>query len=261
MKAYILLLFAFVSFFGFSQQKRFEIDWQCTILLQTSNSSIEVPSFNKKHFTFDYSTGLNFYAHWDITMPINQNSVELVDISYTTISVAELKSLPLNTIPSAVKFNFKNTTARNKRTAFVEISPIIKENGIYKKITAFTVNYNTSSSSNASVSFQSTQAISNSVLSSGSWYKFYVEKSGVYRLSRSFLSQLGINTNVDPRTIKIFGNGGAMLPFGNTSNYPLDLTENAVKFVGEQDGVFNSDDYILFYAEGPKGNTDDTAIT
>src|SRR5690606_12978067 len=99
-----------------------------------------------------------------------------------------------------------------------------------------------------------------SVLSSGSWYKFYVEKSGVYRLSRSFLSQLGINTNVDPRTIKIFGNGGAMLPFENTSNYPLDLTENAVKFVGEQDGVFNSDDYILFYAEGPKGNIDDTAI-
>src|SRR5690606_35457421 len=200
MKTYILLLFAFVSFFGFSRSKRFEIDWQGTILLQTSNSSIEVPSFDKKHFNFDYATGLSFFAQWDITMPINENSAELIDVSYTTISIAELKSLPLNTIPSAIKFNFKNSTARGKRTAFIEISPIIKENGIYKKITAFTINYNTNSPFNASQSIQSIQAISNSVLSSGSWYKFYVEKSGVYRLSRSFLSQLGVNTNVDPRT-------------------------------------------------------------
>jgi hypothetical protein len=260
MKTYILLLFAFVSFFSFSQQKRFEINWQGTILLQTSNSSIEVPSFDKEHFAFDYTTGLSFYAQWDNTTPINENSVELTDISYTTISSSELKSLPLNTIPSSVKFNFKNTIARDKRSAFIELSPIIKENGVFKKITAFTINFNTSSSFNTSQSFQSTQAISNSVLSSGSWHKFYVEKSGVYRLSRSFLSQLGVNTNVDPRTIKIFGNGGAMLPFSNSSNYPFDLTENAIKFVGEQDGVFNNDDFILFYAEGPKGNPDDPAI-
>src|SRR5690606_10926077 len=65
---------------------------------------------------------------------------------------------------------------------------------------------------------------------------------------------------VDPRTIKIFGNGGAMLPFVNSSDYPMDLTENAIKFVGEQDGVFNNEDYILFYAEGPKGNVDDVTI-
>ncbi|MFT5244114.1 MAG: hypothetical protein ACI8QQ_002048, partial [Psychroserpens sp.] len=32
---------------------------------------------------------------------------------------------------------------------------------------------------------------------------------------------------------------------------PIDLQENAIRFVGEEDGVFNNDDYILFYAEGP----------
>ena len=44
-----------------------------------------------------------------------------------------------------------------------------------------------------------------------------------------------------------------MLPMVNNSDYPLDLRENAIKFVGEEDGVFNSNDYILFYAIGPKG--------
>ncbi len=94
--------------------------------------------------------------------------------------------------------------------------------------------------------------LTNSVLSSGSWYKFYVDKSGVFRLTKGFLDQIGVDTNVDPRTIKIFGNGGAMLPLVNEAFYPNDLTENAIKFIGEQDGTFDDNDFILFYAEGPR---------
>ena len=41
-----------------------------------------------------------------------------------------------------------------------------------------------------------------------------------------------------------------MLPLLNSTIYPYDLTENAIQFIGENDGVFNDDDYILFYAEG-----------
>ena len=44
-----------------------------------------------------------------------------------------------------------------------------------------------------------------------------------------------------------------MLPLSNSEPYPLDLTENAIKFIGEEDGEFNGDDYILFYAEGVTG--------
>jgi hypothetical protein len=36
----------------------------------------------------------------------------------------------------------------------------------------------------------------------------------------------------------------------NSINYPNDLIENAIKVVGEEDGIFNNDDYILFYGEG-----------
>ena len=72
-------------------------------------------------------------------------------------------------------------------------------------------------------------------------------------MSKGFLNSLGINTNsVDPRNIKIYGNGGRMLPLLNSANYPFDLVENAVKFVGEDDGSFDNGDYILFYGEGPK---------
>ena len=37
----------------------------------------------------------------------------------------------------------------------------------------------------------------------------------------------------------------------------MDLTENAIQFIGENDGVFDTQDYILFYAEGmDKWNND-----
>nr|WP_313791465.1 C25 family cysteine peptidase [Lacinutrix neustonica] len=83
----------------------------------------------------------------------------------------------------------------------------------------------------------------------------------VFKLSKNFLQQLGISVNnIDPRTIGIYGNGGEMIPYLNDATYPIDPVENAIKVVGEADGVFNDDDYILFYGVGPKGLVDNTAI-
>src|SRR5690606_27725311 len=133
---------------------------------------------------------------------------------YASISISELKSLPLSTIPRTPKLMLRNASARNKNTIYLQLSPIIKQNGVYKKITSFTVNY--SESFNRNMAAQQIPEIFNSVLSSGNWYRFYVDRSGVFKISKDFLKQLGVKTNVDPRTIKIFGNGGAMLPFDNS---------------------------------------------
>ena len=205
--------------------------------------------FNKENFNFNYSSGLKFFAEWGNDTFINEASVTLSSVNYSTISNSELKDLPENLIPTSPLIILKNTIARDKQFASLQVSPIIKENGIYKKITSFVINYDSQVNRNA----QNSQIIINSVLSTGNWHRFYVDKTGVFRLSKSFLNQIGVNTNVDPRTIRIYGNGGAMLPLENDVDYPIDLTENAIKFVGEEDGAFNDNDYILFYAEGPTG--------
>ena len=54
-------------------------------------------------------------------------------------------------------------------------------------------------------------------------------KRNVKKIGKSFLSSLGLNTNIDPRTIKVYGNGGRMLPLANDEFYPIDLTENAIR--------------------------------
>ena len=85
----------------------------------------------------------------------------------------------------------------------MEVSPIINDNGVIKKITSFNITY---SSGNSGRTGLGTQVITNSVLRSGEWYKFYVDTTGVFKLSKSFLNQLGVSVNtVDPRTIRIFG--------------------------------------------------------
>ena len=88
--------------------------------------------------------------------------------------------------------------------------------------------------------------VSNSALASGDWYKFKVDQTGVYRIDKSFLSSIGMNSdNLDPRTIKIFGNGGKVLPFKNIDNNEFDLIENSIQIIGEEDGSFDNNDFIL----------------
>ena len=92
----------------------------------------------------------------------------------------------------------------------------------------------------------------NSVLSTGQFFKIGVVDNGVYKITRSQMVQMGFDVNnLDPRNIKIFGNGGAMLPQPNSMPIYDDLYENAIYVKGEEDGKFDSDDFILFYGESP----------
>ncbi|MFT3845560.1 MAG: type IX secretion system sortase PorU [Lacibacter sp.] len=93
---------------------------------------------------------------------------------------------------------------------------------------------------------------SNSVLASGSWYKISVKNTGVYKIDAAFLQSLGINTsNLSSSSIRLFGNGGQMLPEANIIARADDLTENAIHVSDGGDGIFNGSDYFLFYADGP----------
>ena len=91
----------------------------------------------------------------------------------------------------------------------------------------------------------------NSVLSSGDWFKFSVDTTGVFKIDKNFLQQLGVATNnLNPKKIHIYGNGGNLLPVLNSDFRYNDLQENAIYIKGENDGSFDSSDFILFYAKG-----------
>ncbi len=92
---------------------------------------------------------------------------------------------------------------------------------------------------------------SESVLNSGDWYKIGVLTSGIYKLTYSDLQNLGIDVdNINPEKIQIYGQFSGMLSEANDIERADDLLEDAIKVVGEEDGAFNTDDYILFAAQG-----------
>ena len=256
MKKKILILLLLISAGGHAQQKRYNIVWEKPQTLLGENFSIEVPSFNEAYFNYSLDEGILFVDQWESKGLVNESSITITNVVYQSISKIDLKDLELNKIPTKLSFKLKNSVSRNKTYTFFQLSPIIKDkNGSYKKITSFQLNYKKgaeSISSSLSKS-SSSRAVTNSVLNSGEWYRFYVDTTGVFKLSATFLERLGVKVNnVDPRTIKLFGHGGRMIPYSNAVAYPYDVPENAIKFIGEEDGEFNNDDYILFYAQGPK---------
>ncbi len=91
-----------------------------------------------------------------------------------------------------------------------------------------------------------------SVLSNGSWYKLSILKSGVYKIDGSFLKKSGLDLKqIKPESIQLFGNGGGVLPQANADKRIDDLTENSIMLVGMDDGIFDLEDYILFWGNSP----------
>ena len=93
----------------------------------------------------------------------------------------------------------------------------------------------------------------NSVLSSGEWYKIATNQNSVYKLDYSDLNSMGIDvSNVNISNIKIYGNGGGMLPSLNSDFRYDDLIENSIKIHDlNNNNFFDYEDYILFYGQSP----------
>lgn len=90
-----------------------------------------------------------------------------------------------------------------------------------------------------------------SVLASGDWFKIKIPADGIYKITAQQLRSAGLDLNtINPRNIALYGNPGGMLPQPNAAARPTDLAEMSITVRGEEDGRFDNDDFILFFAQG-----------
>ena len=87
---------------------------------------------------------------------------------------------------------------------------------------------------------------SESVLNTGTFIKVRVQETGVYSISYETLKDWGLQ----PENVAVLGYGGAMLSENFTLSHWDDLPVVAIYMETGADGVFNSGDRILFYAQG-----------
>ena len=97
-----------------------------------------------------------------------------------------------------------------------------------------------------------------SVLASGNWYKISVSSQGVFKMDPGFFSSLGISGTIPAAAIRVYGKRQGQLPESNQAFYIDDLEELAIQVVDGGDGVFNGNDYVLFYSTGPHSWVTDT---
>jgi len=90
----------------------------------------------------------------------------------------------------------------------------------------------------------------------GEWIQFFLENDGITSISHSQLNNTASNIlNKDPRSFSIFMNnelGRSRTQLIN-QEIPSNLVELGILITGEEDGVFDLEDKIIFYGRGPSG--------
>jgi hypothetical protein len=209
----------------------------------------------KKVLSFDNAVADDLAAdipYYSSDAEIGSVSIVLKDIK-TIALTSEEKLLVKSKVSTSFKVEYYSATIKKQAYTYYKINAIRlnPQTNELERLSGFNITKNTVAATLKATSATRTYG-ANSVLSSGDFYKFNVVEDGMYKITYSDLRKLGIDVaTVNPRNIKIYSNGGAMLPTLNSEYRPDDLTENSIYIEGEADGKLDSLDYILFYGQKP----------
>lgn len=160
-------------------------------------------------------------------LKINQLANEfIVDYQYTSVAGQSFVTFIINPL----RFNGNQTELLVSGNLKIEQEPMIAQKNLKKK----------------------KDQTYTSVLASGNFYKLSVPQAGVYKLDAAFLSANGLEaTSINLNTLKIYGNGGRMLPEVIATSRPEDLIENPL-YVQDfnNNNQLDGNDFVLWYSPG-----------
>lgn len=173
--------------------------------------------------------------------------VEINNSVFVTPTTDELALLALNnSIPNSIEMATEILKERGTSYLDISILPFVKQQGKIMKLSSFDLVIKKSLQPQKIVGATRHSYASRSVLAQGKFVKIKIENSGIYKLTYQDLNAMGIS----PADVRIFGYGGHVLEQSFSLSKPDDLPEQAIYMEKGADGVFNSGDYILFYAQG-----------
>ncbi len=241
-----------------------EIKWRLPMSFQKKGKIEKVLSFDGGA----YIEEKNFLPYLLLREPIKQNvksKPEIQAISTETLTIQEEACINLKYIAESFTVVESNiSTYRKEPFILCKLVPIRfnKASGKLEKLISYRIKWqqttepiNTNQRNGQHNNIKSSATASVSVLATGNWYKIGTAENAIYKIDKNFLQNMGINTGIggiDPRHIKIYGNGGEILSEANSDFHYDDLTENAI-FVSDSGtvGVFDNNDYVLFYGQSP----------
>ena len=241
----VIVFLLFPSLLSAAEPKSYSIEW--------------LPAYEKKFSAEETFRSLNFtgasfdenYMPQFVVTKLMPSNISDVKAQLKNITTEPLIDINLLRNPQLIGNDFilvsKIVNHKKKSIAAISILPVRRNNsGGYERLVSFDIEIQPVSSV-ARIASAHTFGPS-SVLSQGDWYKIAVTQTGIHKIDYLFLKSLGIDVdNIDPLNIKIYGNGGGMLPFANNKFRYDDLEENKIFVAGENDSHFDAQDYVLFY--------------
>ena len=232
-----------------AQEKTVFIQWDNSESLSITSSEINIEG--AAPFFIDNETiPSELLTSWSANDFSYVNS-KAVSVKYEPVSKNISQAIDVNSLPIDFEVTVEQKKSRNLSTNVLSFNPLFVKNGKVQRIISFNLEKRNRrlSARDANVPQRTS-----SVLATGTWRRFSIDTSGVFKITPQFLSSIGVNLRgVDPETIKIYGTGGKALPLRNDENRFYDIPEVPVKLIDNQDGVFSNDDYILFYGIGSQG--------
>jgi len=246
--AIILLLTVFFSITTAQEvffSADYSIGWKGVETWSAGNSTHKVVNFDNAVFPdenqlpwFNKRVAADKNFNYDLVL---KNEV------YTTPSASELAVLSDAAI-SNTSILKKIQTLEIRGNSYIDllISPFVVRDGAIQKLSSFSVEIIKMPKAQRQKSATTHSYTANSVLKSGKFVKIAIANTGVYRLTYEDLNAMGVS----PANVRIFGYGGEVLSQDFSKPMIDDLPEVTIYMEKGSDNVFNSGDYILFYAKG-----------
>ncbi len=240
----IILLFVLILFVGhsFAQDYRRNLNWQTNqTMISPSGENIKVLYFTGSAL-FDnsllpyFSENINIQKNYK---PGYSYSVKLENPEYIALSSEDLKvNFDAEAIHEKINLEYNVFHARGIPYMQIKFLPLKKDkNGTIYKLVKFELKIDETGQAK-SLNKKQVNA-TNSVLSSGTWKRIRIKKSGVYKITYAQLESMGFS---NPQNIRIFGNASGWLPMIAGEERPDDLVEN---------DILKKDNAVFFYGQGP----------
>jgi len=208
------------------------------------SSSVQVISFQNAHYPSE-----NRLPYFNYRIPAGNNSYKAVlsNSVFEPVSTEEARILSDAAVFSSEPvMETRYLVDRGSRLFDVQILPFVFRDGKFFKLISFDLSISETALPQQAKNAFTHSFASSSVLAQGKFVKVKLAETGIYKLTYEDLVSMGIN----PANVRVFGYGGGVLDQNFTQTKPDDLSEIPIWMEKGSDGIFNSGDYILFYAQG-----------
>lgn len=249
MKKYIILAISLLNY-GHLFSQNYKINWENNKdYALTNGQNIKVPFFNNSD---EYSLNEYYTPNFNIVLNERIDRVEIINANTTPLTTAELVQFrAFEIVSDKINVSRQIFIENNIQKTLISVFPYIKKGESIHRINSFDLKKSTNNNRSES-QYRVFEDSRSSVLKDGNWFKIKVDRTGVFKLNKSFFTTNGIPTSgYNLSTLKIYGNGsGRMMENASEFRYGA-LQEIPIEFIGSEDNSFDTNDYISFYAKGP----------